>query len=160
MKCDRCDQEATVHLTQVMNGQMQKMHLCADCAKELGVNEESGFTISDILLGKGAAAPLSSARSSVCESCGLTLVKFRKTGRFGCPACYQAFERELLPILRSMHHAQEHEGRCPRNREKTLGLRDRQEDLEAKLDQAVKDEDYERAAELRDELRRLEESRT
>lgn len=158
MKCDRCDKDATVHLTQVMNGQMQKMHLCAECAKDLGVNEDSGFTISDILLGKGSVSPLTSTRSSVCDECGLTLVKFRKTGRMGCPTCYQAFELELQPILKSIHHATRHQGRIPTNRKQTLDLRTQQEDLESLLDEAVRDEDYERAAELRDELRRLGEA--
>ena len=158
MKCDRCDKTATVHLTQILNGQMQKMHLCPACAEELGVNQGSGFSMSDVLMGKGNAAPLSSGGPSPCPECGTTLARFRKTGRLGCPACYRAFAHELGPLLRSMHQADRHRGRSPRNRESTLSRREREESLENRLADAVAEEDFENAARLRDELKDLHSS--
>jgi protein arginine kinase activator len=157
MKCDRCDQEATVHLTQVLNGQMQKMHLCASCAEELGVSQGGGFSVSDVLLGQGVAAPASSSgsKNSSCPECGMTLARFRKTGRLGCPACWTAFERELGPLLQSMHHATTHTGRSPRHRESNLTQRQQEEELESQLAEAVASEDYEEAARLRDALKQL-----
>lgn len=155
MKCDQCDKPATVHLTQILNGQMQKMHLCASCAEELGVNQGAGFDMSDVLTGKGAAAPLSSGGTPPCPECGMTLARFRKTGRLGCPACYRAFAREMRPLLQSMHHADRHLGRRPQSREATWSRREREETLQNRLADAVAAEDYENAARLRDELKDL-----
>jgi protein arginine kinase activator len=158
MKCDRCDNPATVHLTQVQSGQMQKMHLCASCAEALGVNQGAAFSMADVLLGKGAASPLSTGGPPPCPECGTTLARFRKTGRLGCPACYGAFEKELAPLLRSMHHALRHQGRRPRHREANLTRRQREEALENELADAVAAEDYETAARLRDALKQLQDS--
>lgn len=159
MKCDHCDKNATLHLTQVIEGQMRKTHLCPDCAEELGVSEEAGFSMSDVLLGQGGAQPLSTGRGRrVCPECGLTFARFRKVGRLGCPACYEAFAVELEAVLRSMHHATRHEGRSPRHRGERLSRREMTESLESRLADAVAAENYEEAAKLRDELRILQPS--
>jgi len=153
MKCDRCDEQASVHLTQVVDGQMRKMHLCPSCAAEMGVTEESGFSMSDVLLGQGVAQPLASVkRGARCPECGMTFARFRKQGRLGCPACYEAFDSQLEPVLQSMHHAVAHTGRRPRHRNERMTLRARTEELENRLADAVAAEAYEDAARLRDEL--------
>ncbi|MDA3875334.1 MAG: UvrB/UvrC motif-containing protein [Kiritimatiellae bacterium] len=159
MKCDKCDKPATVHLTQVINGKMQKLHLCESCAEEAGVGHGATFSMSDLLLGQGVAQPLAqTGRSRSCPECGWTLHRLRKVGRFGCPACYQSFEKEVIGLLKSIHHATEHVGRHPRNRVKKLSMRNRIESLESSISEAVAAEEYEKAAEYRDELKALQDS--
>jgi protein arginine kinase activator len=156
MKCDRCEKEATVHLTQVVEGKMKKMHLCPACAKDLGVTSAAAISVSDILLGQGLAqAPVP---QRVCPACRMTLRKFQKEGRLGCPHCYKAFAEELEPLLRSMHYATTHCGRFPRRSHRVLALRHEAEDIERRLAEAVGKEDFEAAAGLRDALRNLKDA--
>lgn len=158
MKCDRCDNQATVHLTQVVNGKMKKLHLCESCSGEMGVGQ-GGFNMSDILLGKGITQPLAGVPGNrACPECGWTLRKLRKKGRLGCAGCYEAFEKEVKGILHSIHHATEHTGRCPKHVGEELSIINRLEDLRSRISEAVADEAYEKAAEFRDELQQLEDS--
>lgn len=158
MKCDRCDKEATVHLTQVLNGKMKKLHLCESCSGEMGVGQ-GGFNMSDVLLGKGVAQPLAGAPGNrACPECGWTLRKLRKKGRLGCPACYEAFEKEVKGILHSIHQATRHTGREPKGRGGKLSLRNRLDVLRSRITEAVAEEAYEKAAAYRDELKQLQES--
>ncbi|MEX2607180.1 MAG: UvrB/UvrC motif-containing protein [Kiritimatiellia bacterium] len=161
MKCDKCDKPATVHLTQVINGKMQKLHLCGDCAEEAGVGPGATFSMSDLLLGQGAAQPLArTGHNRSCPECGWTLQRLRKVGRFGCPDCYRSFEKEVTGLLNSIHHATEHVGRHPRNRVKKLSVRHRIETLESSISEAVVAEEYEKAAKFRDELKALQQKGT
>jgi protein arginine kinase activator len=158
MKCDRCDNEATVHLTQVVNGKMKKLHLCDDCSTEMGVGQ-GGFNMSDILLGKGVAQPLAGVPGNrACPECGWTLRKLRKQGRLGCPACYETFEKEVKGLLYSIHNATEHTGRVPKGLGDQMSIRNRLDDLRSRITEAVADEKYEQAAQYRDELRELQDS--
>jgi protein arginine kinase activator len=118
------------------------------------VHEGASFSVSDILLGQGPATPFAGSRgSSSCPECGLTLARLKKVGRLGCPACYEAFAKELKVILNSMHHAVEHKGRRPAHRDRNLSKREQEESLELALADAVAAEDYEKAAQLRDQLK-------
>ncbi len=154
MKCDRCEKEATVHLTQVVEGEMKKMHLCPACAKELGVTSAAVLSVSDILLGQGLTKATPSQRA--CPSCRMSLRTFQKEGRLGCPNCYKAFAAELDPLLRSMHYATTHCGRFPRRSHRVLVLRHEAEEVERQLAEAVEHENFEAAANLRDQLRCLQ----
>src|SRR3989338_8713486 len=86
MLCDVCKEaEATVHLTQVINGKVQKVDLCEACAKEKGVSDPAGFSLADLLLGLGAGENIQAEPGVVrCSVCGLTQADFKKTGRLGC----------------------------------------------------------------------------
>ncbi|MGA0333473.1 MAG: UvrB/UvrC motif-containing protein [Kiritimatiellia bacterium] len=156
MKCDQCNNPASVHLTQVLDGKMQKLHLCESCAQKMGVGQGATFSMSDLLLGKGIAAPLSTSGGlKSCPECGWTLRKLKKVGRLGCPGCYRAFAEELEGVLESIHQSTRHRGRRPRHMEQKISLRDHMETLEAGIAEAVANEEYEKAAKFRDELRQL-----
>jgi protein arginine kinase activator len=158
MKCDHCDNPASVHLTQVLNGKMQKLHLCDSCAQKMGVGQGATFSMSDLLLGQGVAEPLSRAGGQKsCRDCGWTLRKLKKTGRMGCPGCYDAFHDEIENVLASIHQKTRHYGRTPRHLAQKLSLRDMIETLEFKLSQEIAGEHYENAAAIRDELKKLQE---
>ncbi|MBP7275647.1 MAG: UvrB/UvrC motif-containing protein [Kiritimatiellae bacterium] len=114
MRCDLCHQhEATIHLTQVINNDVRKLHLCEACARESGVDVDTP-SLTDLLLGFGenpAATSPDEGRS--CPVCHKTFADFKKTGRLGCPACYTTFETELTPMLQSMHRRVQHVGKHP-----------------------------------------------
>lgn len=163
MQCENCGKSgATIHLTQIVNNEMTTHHLCDACAVEKGL---------DTGLGTGSDAPLADflaqmgketvgaggGSSEACPSCGLTLPEFRRTGRLGCPHCYVHFEQHLKTLLRRLHGGVQHVGKVylppdsdDANRvSRTMGLR-------RSLQRAIEAEDFERAAELRDQLRALE----
>jgi protein arginine kinase activator len=157
MQCCVCKQkEATVHLTQIAGEKMQKVDLCEDCAKEKGVTEQGAFSLADMLLGLGVSQEMEEAAGGVelkCPQCGFTQADFKKAGRLGCAACYDTFAEGLEALLKTMHKGTRHKGKVPTALRGSQGLRDRITALQKKLEQAVEDEDFEQAAQVRDELK-------
>ena len=158
MLCDVCQkQDATVYLTQIVEGKMQKVNLCETCAKAKGVSDPTGFAMADLLLGLGATQQIERGQPSQrCPVCGFTQADFKKTGRLGCSACYDTFADGLAPLLKGMHKGLKHTGKMPARLSRRFAMADRAKALETDLQQAVKDEKYEDAARLRDEIRRIE----
>lgn len=151
LKCDLCAKPATVHLTQIVNNKIHKVDLCEACAQAKGVTDPNGFSLADLLL-KASLNPEPAPGHVRCESCGFTQQDFKKTGRFGCPACYQAFSEVLTPMLDSMHKGTTHTGKVPQRAMARRSLYERLTKLETELDQAIKAERYEDAARYRDEI--------
>jgi protein arginine kinase activator len=158
MLCDVCKcNDATVFLTQILEGKMQKVNLCEGCSKEKGVQDPTGFALADLLLGIGAAEEIEKGASSTkCPVCGFTQSDFKKTGRLGCSACYMAFAEGLNSLLKAMHKGTEHVGKLPLRAQRTLALSDRMKTLTENLKKAVEQENYETAASLRDQIKQLE----
>ena len=107
MLCCICkEKEATVHLTQIAGDKMQKVDLCEECAKTKGVNDPTGFSLADLLLGLGASQEIGQAGGGAelkCSRCGFTQADFKKAGRLGCPECYNTFAEPLEGLLKTMH---------------------------------------------------------
>ena len=172
MNCDFCDSKATVFLTQLVEGQMKKVRLCDNCAKERGVTDPTGFSLADLLFGgTGALKPLQSPTSGAkapihtpiagsggrkCPTCGFTLDDLKRVRRFGCSDCYSTFAEEVAQMVRGMHKGTSHIGKVPAGAMAMQVLHQRLEELQARLDQAVASESYEEAAGIRDEIRNLE----
>jgi protein arginine kinase activator len=155
MICEVCQTEnATVHLTQIISGKMQKIDLCEKCAKEKGVADPAGFSLADMLLGLGAADEIKSNTTEelVCPQCGFTQPDFKKTGRLGCPQCYVTFSEGLGVILKGTLH----KGKIPSRAARALEYQNRLKTLHASLQTAVQSENYEQAASLRDQITHLE----
>jgi protein arginine kinase activator len=158
MFCDVCkSKEATVFLTQIIEGKMKKVNLCEGCSKEKGVNDPTGFALADLLLGLGAAQEIEKNPAGIrCPVCGFSQADFKKTGRLGCSACYDTFAEGLSGMLKNMHRGHVHTGKVParlavsRRRNQELGK------LREELDRAVASEQFEEAAGLRDRIRILE----
>ena len=155
MKCEKCGKnEATMYYKETVNGVTREMHLCPECAQKenLGGAFESAFqsmnhfwsdpfhsflgggfgSLWNDMLGEAAPTATLLGTERKCPTCGMTESELRRTGRVGCPDCYSTFADILNP--------------------KT----DPVADLKAQLKAAVESEDYERAASLRDEIRRIE----
>src|SRR5437660_8543453 len=158
MLCDVCKcNDATVFLTEIANGKMQKVNLCGACSQEKGVEDPKSFALADLLLGLGAAEEIEKgAPSQKCPVCGFTQSDFKKTGRLGCSVCYVTFAEGLGSLLKAMHKGTEHVGKLPERAQRAVALSHRMRSLTTDLQTAVADENYETAASLRDQIKQLE----
>lgn len=161
MLCMVCKQsEAKVHLTQVVDGKLKKVDLCEECAKAKGVDDPTGFSLADLLMGLGAAQEVAEAAASpsvTCPACGYTQADFKKSGRFGCAECYRTFADGLESFLRNMHKGTRHMGKVPRALRQGHEVQERIKQLQKHLNEAIAAENYEDAARLRDEIKSLKE---
>lgn len=158
LKCDLCSKPATVHLTQIVNNKVHKVDLCEACAQAKGVTDPSGFSLADLLL-KASLNPEVPVGTRVrCDRCGFTPADFKKLGRFGCPACYEAFRSLVEPMLENMHSGVSHSGKVPTRALERKNLYDRLTKLELDLSEAIKSERYEDAARTRDEINQVKQS--
>ena len=161
-KCDNCERDATVHLTEIIDGQKTERHLCEVCAASEGVTGQAALPISK-LLEDFVAKTQTGARMAelVCEHCGISFLEFRQSGLLGCPNDYDVFADQLAPLLARMHAGfDRHTGKTPG---RAAGDEARQVELlrlRGQLKQAVAAEAYERAAELRDRIKCLESAPT
>ncbi len=160
MLCDDClKNNATIHMTTFVNGQVKTVHLCAQCAAKR--NKPSvlpGFSFNDLL---SAFYEVEEAEEAVCDKCGTTLASFQKTGKLGCAQCYSVFESSLLPVLKGIHMNEKHTGKRPGERvvadvEKESAQENMKEELKRELKLAIVAENFEEAARLRDEIALLE----
>ena len=158
MLCDVCKcNDATVFLTQIVEGKMQKVNLCDACSKEKGVQDPTGFALADLLLGIGAAEEIEKGTpTQKCPVCGYTQADFKKTGRLGCSMCYVTFGEGLNTLLKAMHKGTKHVGKLPQRAHREIQLGDRMRTLTENLEKAVAEENYETAASLRDQIKQLE----
>ena len=158
MICDVCkEKNANVYLTQIVEGQMQKVNLCDSCSKEKGVSDPTGFALADLLTGIGTEKKLErGAEEKTCEACGFTQTDFKKTGRLGCSHCYAIFGEGLDTLLKAMHKGTRHIGKAPKRFDASRRFVNRLDDLKHRLRIAIADEDYEEAGELRDKIARAE----
>jgi protein arginine kinase activator len=163
MLCDACGKkEATVHLTEIVNEKITKLHLCEACAKNKGAEMEEHFGLSDLLAGLadlGAHVEPEAMAMIKCSSCGFTYQDFKKVGRFGCSECYETFKKQLDPLLKRIHGSNRHVGKVPLTADRTVKETTVQQsikELKVQLEKAVQAEEFEKAAKLRDRLRELE----
>ncbi len=164
MLCQNCGKyEATTHVKRIINGESAEAHLCSDCAKALGYTDVfGGFgnTFGDLLgsfFGEPQMSSLSS-RTIHCEKCGNTFNDIVNSGKLGCADCYTTFYDKLLPSLQRIHGKTRHEGKNPKiiktevaNHVNVL------EQLEKELKAAIEQQNFEKAAELRDKINSLKE---
>lgn len=167
MTCNQCqEREAVMELTQVANGQVTRIHLCEQCAAERGLENAASLGKSPLAsyiaaMGQGlnSAIPAGTTdQAFLCASCGATLQDFRESGRLGCPDCYRTLGEPLRELLRRLHGATRHTGEryaVPGSHPATPATRSSLE-LREQLKRAVESEDFELAAQLRDQLKVVE----
>ena len=162
MKCEFCNKKnATIHLTQVVNGEMKKLNLCQSCAIENGIDLNSPISITDVLMGiekqksRNTISNFDNQYELTCKRCNLSRSEFSKKARLGCPECYKTFKVELKSITQAMHHSQEHVGKIPLKQKDNIELSDKIKNLKIQINDAIKNENYEIAAKIRDEIKQL-----
>ncbi|ADU28376.1 UvrB/UvrC motif-containing protein [Evansella cellulosilytica] len=171
MLCQECQQrQATLHFTKIINGEKTEFHICDTCAKEKGdyFPGSNSFSIHQLLSGLlDVEKPLSTTSGTQitpkkelkCEKCGMTYQQFADIGRFGCSACYDTFNEKLDPILRRIHSGNSvHGGKIPRRKGKDLHVHKEIERLKQDMQKYINEEEFESAAEVRDQIRSLEKS--
>ena len=159
-KCDKCGKSATIHLTEIVDGDKIEKHFCQNCASTDGITIKAeipiGQLLEDFVLQSGG---LGDTPDLECEVCGMKFSEFRDGGLLGCPNDYDVFAEGLASILeRAQEGAVQHIGKVPfgsddAQKRQTAILR-----LRAELKTSVNNEDYERAASLRDQIKELENS--
>ena len=162
MLCNICHKNpATVHLTEIVDGQMSELHLCEECAREKSQAMEQQFGLSDLLAGmadfdKPKNETSAMVRAVKCPNCGLTYVDFKKIGKLGCGECYDAFRKYLGPLLKRIHGSTQHTGKSPLKVTKVLKKRMDIQELHNRLNKAIETEAFEEAAKIRDQIKKLE----
>lgn len=158
IKCDKCDKPATIHLTDIVNGQKNEVHLCEECAISEGI--KSSMPVSQLLqefVLQSSNEPAAKKAETACEVCGITFNEFRQQGLLGCPHDYDVFSAMLEPLLERAHDGgTQHIGKMPRKADVAQKKHSEILRLRAALRQAVTAEDYEKAARLRDQIKELE----
>ena len=161
MKCECCHKtEATIHLTQVIEGEVKKLNLCQICAQKNGIDLNSPISITDVLLGLGQPIdtnlhPDLSGFDLSCSRCQMTRAEFKKRARLGCPECYNAFMGELSALTQAMHHSRQHVGKIPARQGTEARMTAKIGALKKDIETAIAKEEYEVAANLRDQIRLL-----
>jgi len=163
MKCevDSCDNEATVHLTEIREGKKHEMHLCERCAAEKGLPGKAHFSISDLLAGIASQAQAQAQKAkrgkeAACPVCTTTLSQFQSSGRFGCPDCYVTFKDDVQSLVEKIHDSSQHVGKVPKRVSQDISIQKDIRQLKIDLDRAIRREDYEKAAALRDQVKQME----
>lgn len=169
MLCDECKKvKATVHLTEIINEQITKLNLCEQCAKDKGSDVEQHFGIADLLSALSDAGTAQSqpgagsfAGKVKCQACGMTYDDFKKVGRLGCSECYISFKAGLAPLLKRIHGSVQHMGKTPnsdavKEQKSSSKLREDLEKAKDELHRAIKKEEFEEAAAIRDKIKFLE----
>lgn len=163
MLCQRCQKRiANVHFTQAINNKKIEMYLCEQCAREKGdFSFGSPLSINNLLSSLiGMEEPASYVqtvpKSLVCKKCGMSYEEFQKIGKLGCDKCYEVFTRRLEPLVKRLHGNTGHNGKVPGNVSGEIKLSKEIEKLREQLNKSIRNEDYEKAAQLRDKIRSLE----
>ena len=165
MLCDVCGKNpATVHLTEIIDEQMNELHLCEDCARHKSAAMEQQFGLSDLLAGMAdfekSPSKEEDAVTIKCPSCGLTYADFKKIGRLGCGECYDVFRKYLAPLLKRIHGSNQHIGKNPAKTKvaaKPYKKKTSLSELKSQLQKAISTEAFEEAARLRDQIKKISE---
>lgn len=160
-KCRQCANQATLHITEVLEGHATEVHLCEKCARDYLDDSESSDTDS---VAADLAAKLEELQSATdedldnvrCSGCGISLSEFREVGRLGCPCCYDDFREELKPLLENIHEELFHTGKRPARMLESHDDQSRVLQLRNEQREAIRQEDYEMAAVLRDQIAKIE----
>ena len=181
MLCENCGKrEANVRYSENINGVKKEMHLCEECSRKLGIAQDMDFKIPALDFSNFFGSfledfntpdfmpLLNEVKQLKCDSCGSTFEDIIDTGRYGCPNCYDVFEDRMDPILKKLQGANRHVGRLGKISNNNLKFQDKESKKEEKeekanpvdklqedLKNAIKEERYEDAAKIRDEIKKL-----
>ncbi len=168
MLCQKCKQkEANTHIVRTVGNNTVELYLCSECAQESGVTAD--FDISNFLFSDMLSSPLLSFDKAVCPVCRTSFAQIQRSGNVGCGECYKSFEKELQSTISRLHSLPFHKGKIPKLHKKSeekeksadkkpskLTKEQTIEKLKAEQDEAIRAENFEKAAELRDKIRNLE----
>lgn len=166
MKCQKCGaNNANTHIKTIVNGEFKEYDLCSECAKQMGYTNVFGDIENEFsnFLGSffGNVLP-ARTQATRCEFCGSSYSDIAKSGHVGCANCYNIFGEQLLPSIRRIHgntaHCGKNSGKADKQSDKPKKETKEQkiEKLKSELDKAIKEQNFEHAAELRDKIKEME----
>lgn len=161
MQCENCGKaDASIQVTRVEDNEMRVQHLCGTCAAEQGIDSVAAggnLPLADFLAQIGSGISDEPTASGRCPSCGLTPAQLKQSGRLGCATCYAHYKHHLQGLLRRLHGGTQHVGKVALAPNPGPGGRKaRADSLRRSLQRAVDSEDFEHAATLRDQIRRMD----
>ncbi|MFW2489395.1 UvrB/UvrC motif-containing protein [Clostridium chromiireducens] len=171
MLCEKCGKnDAKVNLITVMNGQKHEVWLCENCVKDIAnipflnsMAQNINFPLQGMLTemlsnteSNKSSIDNNKIKEIVCSSCGLTYNEFKRSGKLGCSDCYKDFKVVLEPRIKSLQAGVKHVGKIPKVKGRELVQKRRLKDLKEEMQKLIMDEEYERAAIVRDEIKKLE----
>lgn len=162
MLCQKCQKRvANVQLTQIINNNKNVLYICEQCAREEGkYNMISPFSVNDFFSGIMGFPYMTSTPQQtpnvVCETCGMSYEEFKKVGKLGCPNCYKVYGDKLAPLFKRLHGNIQYNGKIPSRAYGNVRVSKDIEKLKEQLNAAVKNEEYEKAATIRDQIKNLE----
>lgn len=169
MLCQKCNKkQASVFISTIVNGKHRQIYLCSDCAKEyqkINFDVEFPFSIKEVLsnideneniMNSILESDIKEENRKECPKCHTTFGAYKISGKLGCSKCYSTFEEELKPILQDIYGYSEHIGKFPKNAYHNVFPNNEIKVLKENLNMAIENEEYERAAELRDQIKELE----
>ncbi len=167
MICEHCKKnEATTHIHTVINGVVTEKNLCGYCAAKLGYNQFGTNSLANMLASMFGEVGRSNLPKKRCECCGAAFSDIAETGRVGCAECYKVFADELIPYIKRLHGSTSHIGKRPgglytgsslvsvKKNETALQI-NRIDTLREELKKCIANEEFEKAAKLRDEIKML-----
>lgn len=162
MICNVCGtKEASIHLTEIINGKMAEVHICETCAEEKGTEFKTYFNFGDLLAGvpglEKVIGKSGKKTALVCKNCGTNYEDFAKNGRLGCAGCYASFQKPLATVIKQVQRAVYHVGKRPSHVLKDAHSVHDLRQLQEKLRRCIQTEAFEDAARLRDEIKQAEE---
>ena len=165
MKCEICNNnEAIVHVQQIIGNEEINVHICEKCAFEKGISNNPSdaldVSLKDLVAGLVDLSILKRRKDvSTCPGCETSIKNIRKKGALGCPQCYSVFQKEISRLVEEECEDTQYTGRLPVNIENQKKLLENQTNLQHDLEAAIANEDYEKAAMIRDQLSKLEQKR-
>ncbi|AGB40166.1 uncharacterized protein with conserved CXXC pairs [Halobacteroides halobius DSM 5150] len=164
MLCQECqERQAKLHVTKIINGEKKELYLCQECAQSNNELDFSlDFSFDNILTGLLNDKLTSKAKIGLnethleCDVCGLSYVDFSRNGRLGCSNCYTSFRNKLGKVLRRIHSSTDHTGKIPKRAGEKVRLKRKIKELRREMDEVVRKEEFERAAEIRDKIKELD----
>lgn|SRR5690625_414749 len=168
MKCMECHKRpATLHFTQVINGQKTEQHVCELCAQKKGyiANNDEAYSLHDLLTGLFGSSQMGLQQEKMvnekepleCSHCHMSFHDFHRIGKFGCANCYETFKFKLDPILRRIHSGSlQHRGKIPKRQGGKLHVQKELAAYRSKLNRLIELEEFEEAAVVRDKIKQME----
>ncbi len=169
MKCQKCDKKAVLHLSDLTGGKPVEIHLCAEHAQEYlsqnqgGAQEQMNMAsalathLAQQMAFTKASNEFSQTDQETCPTCGITFFEFRANSRLGCPNDYEAFSRQLIPMLMNIHGEERHTGKAPKHSsEETSRKLAELIQMRREMTEAISSENYEKASVLRDQIKQRE----
>ncbi len=161
MLCQSCEKkQATTHIKTIVNGELKEYNLCSECAQKLGYGSffgSFGFDL-DKLFGSFMEGKSGTGGKKRCQCCGSSFEDIAKSGKIGCAECYEVFRDELMPSVQRIHGRTNHTGKLAHAAGTEVKIKNEIAKCRYELEKAIKAQEFEKAAELRDRIRELEQA--